>query len=128
MTGKKKVVGSRIDTWNRGYKPGGGNLKIYNKGVRFKHEDKEEPEVETWDETRTKYRGVITVQTEPEEPEEATVEVIERPFEVERISRTVQVSRERKKPPTPPPPPPQFEVEKFQTLSRSIEISFHLDH
>ena len=112
VTGKKKVIGSKIDTWNRGYKPGGGNLKIYNKGVRFQHETEEEPTMETWDETRTKYRGVITVQTEPEEPEEATVEVIERPFEVERVSRTVQVTREMKKPPTPPPtPPPVVQVE-----------------
>ena len=110
MIKKKKIVGSKIDSWNRGYQPGGGNLKIYNKGVKFEGEEQEEPTVETWDETRTKYRGVITIQTEPEEVEETTVEVFERPFEVERTSRTVHVTREMKKLPTPPPEPIQVEV------------------
>ena len=99
MVKEKKVVGSRIDTWNRGYKPGGGNLKIYNKGLKF--EDIEEPIIETWDETHTKHQGIIQIQTEVEEPEETTVEVITRPFEIERVSRTVQVTREMKKPVTP---------------------------
>jgi hypothetical protein len=98
----KKVVGSRVDTWNRGYKPGGGNLKIYNKGLKF--EDQEKPVVETWDETHTIHQGVIQVHTEPEEPEETTVEVVTRPFEIERVSRTVHVTREMKKLPTPPEP------------------------
>ena len=96
----KKVVGSRIDTWNRGYRPGGGNVKIYNKGVKF--EDEEEPIIETYDRTYTKHQGVVQIRTDAESPEESTVEVVTRPFEIEQVSRVVTVTREPKKPPTPP--------------------------
>ncbi len=93
-----------MDSWNRGYKPGGGNIKIYNKGIKF--EGEEEPIVETYDQSFTRYQGSVQIHTDAEPPEESTVEVITRPFEVERTSRTVTVTREMKKPPTPPPPPP----------------------
>jgi hypothetical protein len=97
----KKIVGSKIDTWNRGYKPGGGNLKIFNEGLKF--EDKEEPIIETYDRTYTKHQGVVQIQTDIDAPEETTIEVTTRPFEVEQTSRTVTVTREMKKPPTPEP-------------------------
>ena len=100
----KKIVGSKIDSWNRGYRPGGGNLKIYNKGLKFEHED--EPIVETYDRTYTKHQGVVQITTDVEAPEETTVEVITRPFEIEQTSRTVTVTHEKKKTPTSPPPPP----------------------
>lgn len=115
----KKIAGARIDTWNRGYKPGGGNLKIYNKGVTF--EDREEPVIETWDETHTIHQGAIQVHIEPEEPEESTVEVITRPFEVERVSRTVHVTREMKKPPTPPEPVQvRLRSDRYNNISLSL--------
>lgn len=44
----------------------------------------------------------MQIRTDIDEPEEETVEVITRPFELEQVSRTVTVTREPKKPPTPP--------------------------
>ena len=102
ITGKK-VVGSKVNSWNRGYRPGGGNLKIYNKGLKF--EDGDEPMMEVWEEDVTRYQGNVQIETEPKEQaevDEMTVEVITRPFEIEQVSRTVQVTREPKKPQTPP--------------------------
>jgi hypothetical protein len=99
----KKIVGAKVDSWNRGYRPGGGDVKIYNKGLQFEYQ--EEPSIETYDRSFTKYQGVVRIDTEIDAPEETTVEVITRPFEVERVSRSVTVKREMKKPPTPPPEP-----------------------
>ena len=92
----KKVVGSRIQSWNHGYKPAGGNLKIYNKGLQF--EDRERTIVE---------QEVTRIEPEQKEIEEVEIEVTTRPFEVERVSRTVKVTREMKKPRTPSPEPIQ---------------------
>jgi hypothetical protein len=117
---KKKIVGSRIDSRNYGYKPAGGNLKIYNKGLKF--EDNEEPIVETYDRSFTKHQGVVQVHTDIDSPEEATLEVTTRPFEIEQVSRVVTVTREMKKLPTPPPEP--ITVIYLMTLNISSRFFF----
>ena len=107
---EKKIIGSKIDSWNRGYQPGGGNLKIYNKGLKF--EGEEEPTIETYDRTYTKHQGVVQIRRDTDTPEadETTIEVITRPFEIEQTSQTVSVTREMKKLPTPPPPTPPVQI------------------
>lgn len=60
-------------------------MKIFDKSVKFGNE--EIPFVDNWEQTKSKV----------EEPaEETTIEVTTRPFEVDRISRTVQITREPK--------------------------------
>ncbi|CAF5199595.1 unnamed protein product, partial [Rotaria magnacalcarata] len=96
----KKIVGAKVDSWNRGYRRKGGDLKIFDEGLKFK--DNEEPIIETYDRNYTKHQGVVQVRTniDQSEEEEATIEVFTRPFEIEQASQTVSVTREIQKLPT----------------------------
>lgn len=87
--------------------------------------EQEEPIIETYDRTYTKHQGVIQIRTETDTPEadEATVEVITRPFEIEQTSRIVSVTREMKKLPTPPPEPITVISSMQSNVSSNLFIS-----
>ena len=129
---EKKIVGSRTDSWNREYTPGGGNVKIYNKNLKF--QDKRKPFIEAYDTPYTKHQDTIRVHTDIDANEESTIEVITRPFEIEQTSRSITVTREMKKlptppsplPPSPPLPPEPSKVRNVHPLNLFYNISYRL--